>query len=85
MTRLAVGRFGSVPRAFQWCARRNLHHIATSLALIAAAGLILYGLVWLDDAYEVSRFTLAPSGCPLARVSVWNSEVESACWAGGGR
>ena len=45
------GRF----RFHRWS---NCKHVATSLALIVAAGLILAGLVWLSDAYEVSRFTL---------------------------
>jgi len=38
----------------------NCTHIATSLAWVVAAGLILAGLVWLSDAYATSRFLVVP-------------------------
>lgn len=52
---------------------------AISAGWILAALALWAGVIWLDAAYETSRFTLAPAGCPLARISAWNTDVAPAC------
>jgi len=53
--------------------------VISALWLLAGAAL-WYGVLCLDDAYRTSRFTVVPPGCPLARLSAWNTEVGPVCW-----